>query len=57
MKVMNVTMNGSVRWKAYYWVFITNGLIKKESLLKKLVMVLGKYTIEMYFWDTSMKRI
>ena len=30
MKVMNVTMNGSVRWKAYYWVFITNGLIKKQ---------------------------
>jgi len=31
MKVMNVTMNGSVRWKAYYWVFITNGLIKKRA--------------------------
>ena len=30
MKVMNVTKNGSVRWKSYYWVFITNGLIGKQ---------------------------
>ncbi|GEM_PF-1687699 len=27
---MNVTKNGSVRWKSYYWVFITNGLIGKQ---------------------------
>ncbi len=30
MKVMNVTKNGSVRWKSYFWVFITNGLIGKQ---------------------------
>lgn len=30
MKVMNVTMNGSVRWKSYYWVFITNALKGKQ---------------------------
>ena len=30
MKVMNVTKNGSVRWRSYYWVFITNGLIGKQ---------------------------
>ncbi len=30
MKVMNVTMNGSVRWKSYYWVFITQGLSGKQ---------------------------
>jgi len=30
MKVMNVTKNGSVRWRSYYWVFITNALIGKQ---------------------------
>ncbi|MEN8123467.1 MAG: IS481 family transposase [Bacteroidota bacterium] len=36
MKVMNVTMNGSVRWKAYYWVFITNALIKKRIAAEEI---------------------
>ena len=27
---MNVTQNGSVRWKSYYWVFITQGLSGKQ---------------------------
>ena len=30
MKVMNVTKNGSVRWKSYYWVYMTRGLIGKK---------------------------
>jgi len=30
MKIMNVTQNGSVRWKSYYWVFITQGLTGKQ---------------------------
>jgi transposase InsO family protein/transposase-like protein len=30
MKVMNVTLNGSVRWKSYYWVYMTRGLIGKQ---------------------------
>ena len=30
MKVMNVTQNGSVRWKSYYWVYMTRGLIGKQ---------------------------
>jgi len=30
MKVMNVTTNGSVRWKSYYWVYLTTGLIGKQ---------------------------
>lgn len=29
-KVMNVTQNGAMRWKSYYWVFLTNGLIGKQ---------------------------
>jgi transposase InsO family protein len=29
-KVMNVTQNGAVRWKSYYWVFLTNGLKGKQ---------------------------
>jgi len=32
---MNVTKNGSVRWKSYYWVFITNGLIGKQITAKE----------------------
>jgi len=27
MKVMNVTQNGSVRWRSYYWVYMTRALI------------------------------
>jgi transposase InsO family protein len=30
MKVMNVTLNGSVRWKSYYWVYMTRGLIGRQ---------------------------
>lgn len=30
MKVMNVVKNGSVRWKSYYWVFLTECLIGKR---------------------------
>ncbi|ASB49995.1 hypothetical protein [Alkalitalea saponilacus] len=36
MKVMNVTMNGSVRWKSYYWVYITRGLIGKQVAAEEL---------------------
>jgi transposase InsO family protein len=30
MKVMNVVKNGSIRWKSYYWVFLTESLIGKR---------------------------
>lgn len=30
MKVMNVTQNGSIRWKSYYWVYLTRALIGKR---------------------------
>jgi transposase InsO family protein len=30
MKVMNVTQSGSVRWKSYYWVYLTRSLIGKK---------------------------
>jgi len=30
MKVMNVVKNGAMRWKAYYWVYLTTGLIGKQ---------------------------
>jgi hypothetical protein len=30
LKVMNVVQNGSVRWKSYYWVFLTQSLIGKR---------------------------
>ena len=30
MKVMNVTKNGAVRWRSYYWVYLTRGLIGKK---------------------------
>jgi transposase InsO family protein len=29
MKVLKVTQNGSIRWRAYYWVFLTASLIGK----------------------------
>lgn len=30
MKVMNVTMNGSIRWKSYFWVYMSRGLVGKQ---------------------------
>jgi transposase InsO family protein len=30
MKVMNVTQNGAVRWKSYYWVYMSRGLAGKQ---------------------------
>lgn len=30
MKVMNVTQSGSIRWKSYYWVYLTRSLIGKR---------------------------
>ena len=36
MKVMNVTANGNVRWKSYYWVYMTRGLIGRQVAAKEL---------------------
>jgi len=36
MKVMNVTQNGSMRWKSYYWVYLTRGLIGKPVAAEKI---------------------
>jgi len=36
MKVMNVTQNGSIRWKAYYWVYLTRALIGKQVAAEEL---------------------
>ena len=30
LKVMNVTQNGRVRWKSYFWVYISRALIGKQ---------------------------
>ena len=30
MKVMNVTQNGSIRWKSYFWVYMSRGLIGRQ---------------------------
>jgi transposase InsO family protein len=29
-KVMNITKSGAMRWKSYYWVFLSNALIGKQ---------------------------
>ena len=36
MKVMNVTKNGNVRWKSYYWVYMTSGLVGKQVAAEEL---------------------
>jgi transposase InsO family protein len=36
MKVMNVTQNGSMRWKSYYWVYLTRGLIGKPVAAEEI---------------------
>jgi transposase InsO family protein len=36
MKVMNVTQNGSIRWKSYYWVYLTRGLIGKRVAAEEI---------------------
>lgn len=30
MKVMNVVQNGAVRWKSYWWVYMSRGLVGKQ---------------------------
>jgi transposase InsO family protein len=36
MKVMNVVKNGSVRWKSYYWVYMTRALIGKKVAAEEI---------------------
>jgi len=36
MKVMNVTQNGSVRWKSYFWVYMCRGLISKQVAAEEI---------------------
>ncbi|QCK16109.1 integrase core domain-containing protein [Mangrovivirga cuniculi] len=36
MKVMNVTQNGSVRWKSYYWVYITASLTGRQIAAEEI---------------------
>ena len=36
MKVMNVVKNGAMRWRAYYWVYITRGLIGKRVAAEEI---------------------
>ena len=36
MKVMSVCYNGSVRWKSYYWVYLSRGLIGRYDGAEEL---------------------
>lgn len=36
MKVMNVVTSGAVRWKSYYWVYLSRGLIGKKVGFEEL---------------------
>lgn len=36
MKVMNVTQNGNLRWKSYFWVYMTRGLIGRQVAAEEL---------------------
>ncbi len=36
MKIMNVCMNGSVRWKSYYWVYMTMGLAGRQVAAEEI---------------------
>ena len=36
MKVMNVCNNGSVRWRSYYWVYMSRGLIGRQVAAEEL---------------------
>lgn len=36
LKVMNVTQNGSVRWKSFYWVYMSRGLIGKQVAAEEI---------------------
>lgn len=34
VKAMNVTQNGSPRWKSYYWVYMSRGLIGRQAAVE-----------------------
>ena len=36
MKTMNVAKNGAMRWKAYYWVYMSRGLIGKQVAAEEI---------------------
>jgi hypothetical protein len=36
MKVMNVTQSGFIRWKSYYWVYLTRSLIGKRAAAEEV---------------------
>ncbi len=36
MKVMNVTQNGSIRWKSYYWAYMSKGLTGKQVAAEEI---------------------
>ena len=36
MKVLKVTMNGAIRWKSYYWVYLTSALKGKYVGIENL---------------------
>ena len=48
-KVLKVTQNGSIRWKLYYWVYVTASLMGKYVGVQKWETVFGGYFIETYF--------
>jgi transposase InsO family protein len=53
MKVMNVTQNGSVRWKSYYWVYLTRCLIGKRVGAEEI----GNGIWKVFYRDVFLMRI
>jgi len=36
MKTMNVSKSGAMRWKAYYWVYMSSGLIGRQVAAEEI---------------------
>ena len=49
MKVMKLCQNASLRWKSYYWIYLTAGLKGNSWVLKIREMEFGEYFIETCF--------
>ena len=57
MKVINVTQNGSIKWKSYFWVYMSGGLIGKQVAVEEIGKCIWKVFYRNVFLDTLMKMI
>ena len=59
MKILKVTQNGAIRWKSYYWVYLTAALKGKyvgiEALSNRIWKIFYRSVFLGYFNDKELR--